>query len=70
MVMVEEVQPGWNVWDRDGNEVGTVIAANGPTLKVKTGGREIVVPNSAVGYVETGRVELNMTKQELESSNR
>lgn len=65
MVMVEEIQPGWKVFDRNGEEVGTVIAANGPALKVKSGGREIEVPNSACSYVETGRVELNVTKKEL-----
>lgn len=65
--MVEEIQPGWQVWDKNGEEVGTVIAATGPTLKVKAGGREVEVPNSSVAYVETGRVELSITKQELAS---
>jgi hypothetical protein len=65
MVMVEEIQPGWQVWDREGNEVGVVVAASGPSLKVKVGGKEVDVPNSAVSYIETGRVELSMTKKEL-----
>jgi hypothetical protein len=64
-VMVEEIQPGWQVWDREGNEVGVVVAASGPSLKVKVGGKEVDVPNSAVSYIETGRVELSMTKKEL-----
>jgi hypothetical protein len=69
MVMVEEIQPGWSVWDRDGNEVGTVVAASGPTLRVKrSSGGEVDVPNSAVASIETGRVELSMTKQELSSA--
>ncbi len=69
MVMVEEIQPGWSVWDRDGNEVGTVVAASGPSLRVKrTGGGEVDVPNSAVASIETGRVELSMTRQELNSA--
>jgi hypothetical protein len=68
MVMVEEIQPGWSVWDKDGNEVGTVVAATGPSLRVKrNGGGEVDVPNSAVASVETGRVELSMTKQELDA---
>lgn len=67
MVMVEEIQPGWQVWDKNGEEVGTVIAAAGPMLRIKVGGREVEVPNSSVVSVETGRVELNMTKQELAS---
>ena len=66
MVMVEEVQPGWQVWDKDGNEVGRVIDANGPSLRIKIGNKDIAVPNSAVVSVETGRVELNMSKQELD----
>lgn len=66
MVMVEEIQPGWRVWDKDGNEVGTVIAASGPSLRVKRdGGGEVDVPNTAVAYIETGRVELSVAKQEL-----
>jgi hypothetical protein len=65
MVMVEEIQPGWQVWDSEGNEVGVVVAASGPSLKVKVGGKEVDVPNSAVSYIETGRVELSMTKKEL-----
>jgi hypothetical protein len=65
MVMVEEIQPGWKVFDRNGDEVGTVIAASGPTLKVRSGGGEVEVPNSACAYIETGRVELNVTRQEL-----
>jgi len=68
MVMVEEIQPGWKVWDRDGNEVGVVVAASGPSLKVKVGGKEFDVPNSSVSYVETGRVELSLTRKELESA--
>jgi hypothetical protein len=67
MVMVEEIQPGWQVWDREGNEVGVVVAASGPSLRVKIGGREVEVPNSDVSYIETGRVELSKTKREVES---
>jgi hypothetical protein len=65
MVMVEEIQPGWTVWDRDGNEVGVVVAASGPSLKVKVGGKEVDVPNTSVSYIETGRVELNVSKNDL-----
>lgn len=69
MVMLEEIQPGWQVWDKDGNEVGTVVAASGPTLRVKRdGGGDVDVPNSAVAFIETGRVELSMSKQDLDSA--
>jgi len=68
MVMAEEIQPGWHVWDRDGNEVGTVVSATGPTLRVKrSGGGEVDIPNSACSYIETGRVELSMTKKDLDA---
>ncbi len=68
MVMVEEIQPGWRVWDKDGKEVGTVIAAAGPSLRIKRdGGGDVDVPNSAVASIETGRVELSMSKQELDA---
>ena len=68
MVMVEEVQPGWHVFDSKGDEIGVVVSAVGPSLKVKAAGREMDIPNSAVSFVETGRVELNVTRQELTAS--
>jgi hypothetical protein len=66
----EGIQSGWTVWTSDGQELGTVIGTNSTTIRVKKGGlisKEIEVPRSAVEEVETGRVELNLTKSEAES---
>jgi hypothetical protein len=69
MVMPEEIQPGWLVVDSFGEEIGTVLSAGGANIKVKKygGSGEFEVPNSACATIETGRVELNMTKKEIEA---
>jgi hypothetical protein len=62
------VQPGWTVVDANGEELGTVVGAEGGTIKVKKGGLlggELTVPRSAISEVETGRVELNRAKSDL-----
>jgi len=62
------IQPGWTVVDAEGADLGTVIDATGPEIRVKKSGllgSEISVPREAVVEVETGRVELNRTKREL-----
>jgi hypothetical protein len=66
----EGIQSGWTVWTSDGQELGTVIGTDQTMIRVKKGGlmsKEIQIPRSAVGEVETGRVELNLTKDEAES---
>ena len=66
-----DVQPGWTVYASDGEELGTVTRVEGNTIHVKKGGLlggEITVPVSAVSEIETHRVELSMTKKELQSS--
>lgn len=68
MVMVEEIQPGWVVIDSFGEEIGTVVKAGGSSLVVKRyGGGELEVPSSACASIETGRVELSMSKKDLEA---
>ena len=70
-LQVEEVQPGWTVYGSDGQEIGTVVSADTSGIRVKKGGirsREITVPASNVADVETGRVELSITKREAEAS--
>ena len=65
---VEMIQPGWTVVDSQGADVGTVIDATGPELRVKKAGLmggEVSVPRDAVIEVETGRVELNRSKSDL-----
>jgi hypothetical protein len=67
------VQSGWTVVAADGKELGTVIGTEGNAIQVKKGGLlggTLTVPRDAVVEVETGRVELSMTKDELEAANK
>jgi hypothetical protein len=67
------IQTGWSVWTADGQELGTIIATEPASLRVKKRGLlggEIQVPRDIVEDVETGRVELAVTRSELESTNR
>jgi hypothetical protein len=64
----EEIQPGWTVWASDGTELGRVMSVEGGTIHIKKNGLlggELTVPLSAVTDVETGRVEVSMTKEEV-----
>jgi hypothetical protein len=64
----EGIQPGWSVWTIDGQELGTVVSVDAQTIHVKKGGLlggQLDVPRSAVDEIETGRVELSVTKKEL-----
>ena len=66
----DEIQPGWKVVDANGEDVGTVIEAEGPELTVKKGGLfggQVHVPIDAVAEIETGRVEIDRAKSDLES---
>ena len=69
----EMIQTGWSVWTADGQELGTIIATDPTSLRVKKRGLlggEIQVPRDIVDDVETGRVELAVTRSEVESTNR
>ena len=64
------IQPGWKVIASDGEEIGTVVDAVGDSLKVKKSGLmggEYQVPRSSVTEVETGRVEIGLSKKDLDS---
>lgn len=66
----EAIQPGWAVWSSDGEKVGKVIATDPARISVKEDGLlggKIDIPRAAIEEVETGRIELSMTKQELKS---
>ncbi|HEY3073269.1 MAG TPA: DUF2171 domain-containing protein [Candidatus Limnocylindrales bacterium] len=66
----EGIQSGWTVWTSDGQQLGTVIGTDQESIKVKKGGllsKEMLIPRSAIEEVETGRVELNLTKSEAEA---
>jgi len=65
-----EIQHGWSVWSSDGKEIGTVVSVDSDVIVVKEGGLlggSIEVPPSAIDEIETGRIDLSMTKQELKS---
>jgi hypothetical protein len=68
-VVSEGIQPGWTVWASDGEELGKVVSIDPQMIHVKKdgllGGARIDVPRTAVEEVETGRVELSMTRKEL-----
>ena len=65
---IEEIQPGWRVVDANGDDIGTVVQAEGPDITVKKSGflgGEVHVPRDAVAEIETGRVEINRAKDDL-----
>ena len=67
-LQLEEIQPGWTVVDASGEELGTVIGVEGDALRIKKKGLmggEWRAPRDSIGEVETGRVELRLTKNEL-----
>ncbi len=66
----EMIQTGWSVWTADGQELGTIIATDATSLRVKKRGLlggEVWIPRDSVDDVETGRVELSMTKSEADA---
>jgi hypothetical protein len=67
----EMIQTGWTVWTADGQELGTIIATDPTSMTVKKRGfrgGEVQVPRDKVEEVETGRVELAMTRSEVEAA--
>ena len=68
-VEADTVQSGWSVWTSDGKEVGRVIGVEPAAIRIRTTGilgREVMVPKDAVDEVETGRVDLGLTKAEVD----
>lgn len=66
----EMIQTGWSVWTSDGQELGTIIATDPTSMKIKKRGLlggEVQVPRDKVDEVETGRVELVLTKDEVDA---
>ena len=67
-LQLEEIQPGWTVVDASGEELGSVIGVEADVIRIhKSGlmGGELRAPREAIAEVETGRVELRLTKNEL-----
>jgi hypothetical protein len=69
-VDVTEIQPGWTVYDSNGDEVGKVTNAEGRTIVVARPGllgeKHLYVPGNVVSAIETGRVDLSTTRKEIE----
>jgi hypothetical protein len=68
MLDSEAIQPGWLVVDANGDDIGTVIEAEGAEITVKKSGLlggQVHIPRDAVAEVETGRVEIDRTKSDL-----
>jgi hypothetical protein len=64
----QTVQPGWAVWTSDGTRLGTVIALEPDTIRVKKDGLlggQVDVPRDAIDEVEIGRVDPRVSKSEL-----
>jgi hypothetical protein len=67
-LFADEIQPGWRVVDADGEELGTVISVDRETISIQHRGLlggVWHVPREDVAEVETGRIELRLTKQQL-----
>jgi len=70
MTMIEMIQPGWTVVDSNGEELGKVVRVDAEGIHVRKGGLiggEVVVPKSACTDAEEGRVELSVTRKDIES---
>lgn len=62
------IQPGWRVVDANGDDIGTVVEAEGAEIMVKKSGLlggQVRIPRDAVTEIETGRVEINRAKSDL-----
>ena len=70
MDRIDEIQPGWDVVTSDGQTLGKVVNFADDQLIVKEKGffgGEIHVPRDTIAESETGRVEIALTRQQLES---
>jgi len=67
-VDIREIQPGWEVFGAAGEKVGDVVSVDSNAVHVKTAGlfsKHLYVPPAAIEEVESHRVELTVTKDEL-----
>jgi len=67
-LQLDEIQPGWAVFAADGEELGNIVAVEHDVIRIKKGGLmggEVYAPRDLVAEIETGRVELSVTKNEL-----
>jgi hypothetical protein len=67
-LFADEIQPGWRVIDANGEELGTVLSVDRETISIQRLGLMGGVwhaPVASVRDVETGRIELAMSKADL-----
>jgi hypothetical protein len=70
MTMADMIQPGWEVIDSEGESLGTITRLEGDEVVVKKGGLlggEYRFQRSSIEEAETGRVQLSMSRQQLEA---
>jgi len=64
----DTIQPGWQVVDANGDDIGTVVEAEGTEITVKKSGLlggQVQIPRDAITEIETGRFEINLAKGDL-----
>ncbi len=65
---MSSVQKGWEVYDSSGDKIGEVHEVGTNYLMTQKGfifHKDVYIPASAVGRIEDGRVDLTMTKDEI-----
>jgi hypothetical protein len=65
---LEQIQPGWDVYEPTGNRIGGVVAVEGQTVHVHTDGLatpDLYIPSNAIAEIEEPRVEINVRGDEL-----
>lgn len=69
-VEMEIVQPGWQITDAEGTEIGRVDAVGDGYLEVEEGllaAERLYVPVSAIESAAEGIVALNVTRDEVDT---
>jgi hypothetical protein len=65
---LEQIQPGWEVYEPTGNQIGDVVAVESNTVHVHTHGLstpDLYIPQNAIAEIEERRVEINVPKDDL-----
>jgi hypothetical protein len=67
---IEMVQPGWQVYGSDGVEIGIVASIDEHSIVVRKpgflGDKDFHMPRDTVADVEEHRVELNISKHDVD----
>jgi hypothetical protein len=65
---LEQIQPGWEVYEPAGDHIGDVIGVEADRVHIQTNGLstpELFIPQNAIAEIEPHRVELNVPKNDL-----